>query len=224
MGFLVQKLGQRNLGCVIRTLSGETCLLLSPWHGWLSSWEPAVRQGWGLGLKAAQLGPAVLAACWGLAEGVIEISCPETAQGSENALADLNFDLGFAVMSKWCDECVKLTEGTGVRKETGCARSGKVCRVKRCFRGSEHARLTHELNCAIITGNYCTPARRRICIHTTLDHRAHLGSGTLCSQLRADRQRHEEPFPNTANILFVSPSSFQIWHGAMMCRSEETGS
>lgn len=37
MGFLVQKLGQRNLGCVIRTLSGETCLLLSPWHGWLSS-------------------------------------------------------------------------------------------------------------------------------------------------------------------------------------------
>lgn len=27
-------------------------------------------------------------------EGVIEISCPETAQGFENALGDLNFDLG----------------------------------------------------------------------------------------------------------------------------------
>lgn len=109
--------------------------------------------------------------------------------------------MGCAVMSKQCDECIKLTEGTGVCKEIGCARSGKVCRVKRCFRGSEHARLTHELNCAIITGNYCTLARRRICIHTVLDHRAHLGSGMLRSQLRADRQRDEGPFPNRANIV-----------------------
>lgn len=103
--------------------------------------------------------------------------------------------------------CVKLTEGSGICKEIGCARSGEVCRVKRCFRGSEHARLTHELNCAIITGNYCTPARKRICIHTTLHHRAHLGSGTLHSQLRADRQRDKEPFPNEIFCLLPHPAS-----------------
>jgi len=103
---------------------------------------------------------------------------------------------------------MKLTEGTSICEEIGCARSGKVCEVKRCFRGSEHARLTHELNCAIITDNYCQPARRRICIHTTLDHGARLGSGTLHSQLGADRQRDEEPFPNSSLFwLFPHPAS-----------------
>lgn len=82
--------------------------------------------------------------------------------------------------------------------------------MKRCVRGSEHARLTHELKCAIITGNYCTPARRRICMHTMLDYGPHLGSGMLQSQHRADRQRDEKPFPNRPNILVVSPSSFQM--------------
>lgn len=47
-------------------------------------------------------------------------------------------------------------------------------------------------------------------MHTMLDYGAHLGSGMLQSQHRADRERDEEPFPNRPNILVVSQSSFQM--------------
>lgn len=65
MGFPVPKLGQRNLGCVTGTVSGESFARLSPWHGWLSSSEPAVRQGWGLAGKKQSSGQG----CSLLAEG-----------------------------------------------------------------------------------------------------------------------------------------------------------
>lgn len=79
-----------------------------------------------------------------------------------------------------------------------------MCGVKRCVRGSEHARLTHELKCAIITGNYCTPARRRICMHTMLDYGAHWAlacSSHSTEQTGREMRSHFQTDP----IFWLSP-------------------
>jgi len=66
-GVPVGKPGHRKLGYIDNSKWGDFCSPSSPQSGWVSSSARAARCARGLGVKEAELRPAVMAACRGLA-------------------------------------------------------------------------------------------------------------------------------------------------------------